>query len=515
MRLPPSFMRCAVGLSLLATAPMQARAADAAAATAAPAKEPRTILAIPFAPTQDAQDWMGVAIAEALNDSVVQDNNDNFLTLKQLDAVLRRRNERLNDPRIPAQAIELARAVGATDLLAGSVSLKGDEAKLEGKLIHIATGGETKTASVDGPKSQLPRLAFELGEKLLGANKAGPMTKSAKAMEMLAKCEVDLDRQSVGPRAHIVLVGERLAQADELCQGALAADSKLGLAHAYEAVLLSLHDKNVDARKEAALSQTFKRYVPMGTLADAFAARRAGDANAARAVLETAVHEHPGFLHAIGYLAEEQEDLNQNQAAYDWWSQYLARAPGHPFATARAGRALARLGKAPEGIALTKKALERSPNDPELLIELASRHIDAGEMDRAEAILLDVEKVSPSRPLAWLRLGYLDMKQNKLPQARDQFLSAIKQASGDDEARWRAVAYSDLAELAAQQGQFDAAIENLKQAAKEGMHKLPCDTPELAKFKGKPQFDRVCSDAAANPGGLVDDEDVVGVDVVQ
>jgi len=511
MNLPSSLARGVVAGALIACVVVAARAlADSAPANS----NARTILAVPFAPAQEAADWMGVAIAESLTDAVVQANQDNFLTLKQLDAVLRRRALRLNDPKVASSALELGRSVGATDLLTGTVAVKGDQVKIDAKWIRASDGSEVAHAHVEGAKANLPTLAFDLGEQLLHANsKLGPMTKSARALELVAECAVDLDRQSVGPRAKSMLSGDKLKSSEEICQAALAADHALGLAHAYEAILLSLRDRNADARKEAALAQTFHRYVPMGALADSFAARRAGDLAAARAALETAAREHPGFLHAIGYLAEEQEDLNQNQAALDWWTQYLARAPGHPFATARAGRALARLGKPADGIALSKKALERSPNDPELLIELASRYIDANQLVDAEKILLDVEKVTPHRPLAWLRLGYLYQREGKVQPAREQFMASIKQGVAEDEARVRAVAWADLAQLEGQENQYDAAVEALKGAAKEGLHKLPCDAPELVKYKGKPQFDRVCKDAAGAPGGLVDDEDVVGINV--
>jgi tetratricopeptide (TPR) repeat protein len=509
MRPSHSVLRLAV-VAALFSAPIHAAETPPAKANA------KTFLAVPFAASGDAPDWMGVAIAETLTDLVVQSNADNFLTLKQLDAVLRRRQERLNDARVAQSALELAHVVGATELLAGTVTLKGDQLTISGRWTRVSDGTLVKEATLEGAKANIATIAFDFGEKLLGTKiAAGPMTKSSKAMEMVSKCAIELDRQSVGPRARVVLTGERLESAESTCQGALNADHKLALAHAYEAVLLALHNRYPDARKEAALAQTFKRYVPMAPLADSFAARRSGDVAAARAALETAVHERPGFLHAIGYLAEEQEDLNQNQAALDWWTAYLARAPGHPFATARAGRALARLGKPQDGIALTHKALERSPNDPELLIELASRHIDANEFDKAEAILLNVEKVTPRRPLAWLRLGYLYQRQGKLPQATEQFKSSIKQGTDDDQARLRAVAYADLAQIAGQENKFDDALDALKGAAKEGMHKLPCDSAELSKYKGKAPFDRVCKDAEKQPGGLVDDEDVVGVDVVQ
>src|SRR5260370_2409542 len=61
-----------------------------------------TILGVPFEPKGDAPPASGVALAESILDVVVQGKIDNFLTLKQLDAVLRRRDLRLTDADIPA-----------------------------------------------------------------------------------------------------------------------------------------------------------------------------------------------------------------------------------------------------------------------------------------------------------------------------------------------------------------------------------------------------------------------------
>ena len=51
-----------------------------------------TILVTPFATKGDAPQGAGVAVGEAILDVVVQANADSFLTLKQLDSVLRRRD---------------------------------------------------------------------------------------------------------------------------------------------------------------------------------------------------------------------------------------------------------------------------------------------------------------------------------------------------------------------------------------------------------------------------------------
>jgi len=60
-----------------------------------------TILVMPFATKGDAPQGAGVAVAEAILDVVVQANADSFLTLKQLDSVLRRRDLRSTIPASP------------------------------------------------------------------------------------------------------------------------------------------------------------------------------------------------------------------------------------------------------------------------------------------------------------------------------------------------------------------------------------------------------------------------------
>src|SRR2546423_6336645 len=80
-----------------------------------------TILVVPFVPRGDAPPAAGIAVAEAVLDVLVQANRDDFLTLKQLDAVLRRRDLRLADAAVAAPALELARPLGAPDVVTGGV----------------------------------------------------------------------------------------------------------------------------------------------------------------------------------------------------------------------------------------------------------------------------------------------------------------------------------------------------------------------------------------------------------
>jgi len=75
-----------------------------------------TILVTPFATKGDAPQGAGVAVAEAILDVVVQANADSFLTLKQLDAVLRRRDLSLDDAGLSLLAAELGRTLGIEEV---------------------------------------------------------------------------------------------------------------------------------------------------------------------------------------------------------------------------------------------------------------------------------------------------------------------------------------------------------------------------------------------------------------
>lgn len=497
---------------LVLLAALAASAAPPAARAKAAAEPPRTLLAVPFAPAGEAPEWAGVAIAEGLTDAVVQANQDNFLTLKQLDSVLRRRDLRLNDPKAPQLGLELARALGATELLTGSALQKDDRISLEGRRLRVADGAQLASATVHGTLAGLPALTLKLAAQLLGAAPAkGPITKDVKALELLARCTIELDRQSLGPRARNALQGAKLDAAERVCQAALQADPRLGMAHAWRGVLLVLRGKNIDGRQKGVDAQGFGRFVPEGTLAEWFGARRGGDQDGARGALQRAVAAHPGFLHAIGYLGEERQDAGDEKGAFEWFDKYLQRAPGHPWATGRAARALARLGKKEEAIALTRAALARS-DDPELRIELASRLLDANQDAAAEKVLLAVqESARPERPLAALRLGWLYMRTGRNKEARAQFLRAVRQATRDDEQRTRGIAYADLAMLAGREELFDNAIEALQAASAEGHRSLPCGAPELAKWKGRPEFDKACAEVPAP--AIEPDEEVVEVEL--
>src|SRR5882724_11326778 len=97
-----------------------------------------TILVTPFATKGDAPQGSGVAVA--ILDVVVQANADSFLTLKQLDAVLRRRDLSLDDVGLSALAADLGRTLGATDVVTGEVWLEEGRWRIAARRLRVADG---------------------------------------------------------------------------------------------------------------------------------------------------------------------------------------------------------------------------------------------------------------------------------------------------------------------------------------------------------------------------------------
>jgi tetratricopeptide (TPR) repeat protein len=474
---------------------------------------PRTVLAVPFALRGEAPEWAGLAVAELITDAVVQQDRDNFITSGQLDVALRRRDLRLVDAGVPAAALELGRALGATDVVAGALQQNGPSVSIEARHHRGRDGRTIRTARVEGPSEELPRLAHRVAVELLGTQPAQPpMTSDSAALEQVVRCELELIRQPLGPRARPILNNQHLYAADESCGAALDADPGLGLGHAGLSVALAARDELVEAEAEARRAQE-GRFVPLAVLAEAWIVRRRGDAKRATALLQAACARHPGFLQALGYLGEERSEAGDETAALAAFSRYLARSPNHPWAMARKARALSRLGKKGAAVALTRAALERNPGDPEIRIELASRYLEQGKDALAEEQLRLALAAQPVRPLAALRLGALYLRQRRLDEARAALLQALREARREGEAPTRAAAHADLARLSAMAGDADEAVAELHLARAEGLQKLPCAEPELRPLAAKPELAALCgpSNAAKTPS-WDEDEDLLAID---
>ena len=475
---------------------------SSAALAAAPPKVKETskdsavVLVVPFSTGDDVPDWSGFALQELITDLVAQSGNGSFVSSKQLDSVLRRKDLQLYDAADLEVALPLAKALGATDVIVGEIKREGGKTVVTAQRFVVNAKAASRSASATGGADELPAIAVDLAAKLLDVKvKQGPMTGNAKALEQAALCWLELVRYPLQPRVGAAPALDHADAVEAKCKAAVDADAAFGWPRAGLGILKALRDKPADGRADAKESQK-GRFNAYGYIAESFAARRAGDLPAAKAALEWGIKERPGFLLAVGYLAEDRMEAEDYRAAVAAWDRYLKKAPHHPYALGQKAKALGYLHKDREALSITRQALDFDPGDPELLIELASRQIDAKQEQDAEATLRQAMDARPPRPLAWLRLGYLYMKQNRAQDAHDILVEAVTYAYREDEARTRGIAFADLGVVAAMQNKYGEAVEYLSAARAEGNNKLPCNAAEFKTYKGKPEFEAVCAGAA-------------------
>jgi tetratricopeptide (TPR) repeat protein len=473
-------------------------------------RAPGTILVVPFAIGDETPDWAGLAVSEVIVDALAQQNRYNFVALKQLDAALRRRGVRLADAALPATAAGLARALGATDVIAGEVVRSGGSVVIEARYLGAKTGEPLRTARAQGSFAALPDLAQQVAVQLRLARPGSlPMTQDAAALEQLVHCELAVMAQPLGPRARPLLTNETLHAAEESCGAALESDGSLGLAHAALSVALAARGNFAEAREQVEAAQS-GRFVPFAAAAESWIARRRGDAAEATAVLRRVIAAHPGFLYAYGLLGEDRSEAGDAAGSLQVFDRYLARAPFHPWAMGKRGRELSRLGRKDEAIAVTRAALARDPGDPELTIELATRCMEAGKDGLAEEQLKLALTARPVRPLASLRLGALYVREGKLAEGRAALEQAVQQAKRAGQASTRAGAHVELARLEAISGKSAEMIEELRRARGDGLGKLPCAEPAFARWKDLPEMAELCA-KGARTAAVSDDQSDDGV----
>ena len=484
---PRSLLAALVALS---SAPVLAAALTKPKETS---KDSAVVLVVPFSTGDEVPDWAAFAVQELIIDLLAQSGNGSFVSSKQLDSVLRRKDLQLYDAADLEVALPLAKALGATDVIVGEIKREGGRTVINAQRLVVAARAASRTASATGGNDELPAIAVDLAGKLLDVKvKQGPMTASAKALEQASLCWMELVRYPLQPRVGAVPALDHADVTEARCKAAVDADAAFGWPRAGLGILKALRDRAAEGRADAKESQK-GRFNAYGYIAEAFAARRAGDLPASKAALEWGIKERPGFLLAVGYLAEDRMEADDYKAAATAWDRYLKRAPHHPYALGQKAKALGYLKQDRQALALTRQALDFDPGDPELLIELASRQIDANQDQEAEATLRQAMDARPPRPLAWLRLGYLYMKQNRPQDAHDILVEAVTYAYREDEARTRGIAFADLGLVAAMQNKYGEAVEYLGAAKAEGNSKLPCNATEFKSYKGKPEFEAVCA----------------------
>ncbi len=393
------------------------------------------------------------------------------LHVKQLLRALERHRIELRELGDPAVAARARTLLGAPVFIFGKLSEADGKWQLEVR--RLDDKGPSPPQVVTLPAG-LP-AAIEAGGRALAAAVAGedkalaaPLgTTSAAAAASYATCYGILIRQPISIDSPTVLSAADLERAVKSCRAAVAADAKFESAWAALGLALAISGQDADAVQALVRVRPEGRYQPLYWLARYWLVTRYQSPAAGVTALQQALKEHPGFLLARGYLAEHLAVTGKLDEALKVLQDYSTVLPKNAFVRGRISSTLAKLGRHDEAIAAAKAGIELDRTDPEAVLELGSRYLDAGKRDEAIEVLQSAVS-GRSRGELFLRLGWAHFGKGDLAKAEALFLRAEAAATAPGEWRTRARARADLARVSEKRGDSVGARNAIERALEEG-----------------------------------------------
>lgn len=422
---------------------------------------------------------LGFGIADRAGALLLTSGDYNHVHLKQALSLGRSHGWRLAD------LAQLDTARSAAELLGAQVGVCGrvQAAKPAGfrlKLVafdlrtgktrqqEVALPADRARAVAQGSAKVAALVAALDGVELPAGDGVQPASKSAAAMADYLSCAAVLIVQPMGLRKSHVVDPDRLAGALGKCQRAVELDPGLTAAWAALSLARSLVLKHEQAAAALGRARQTSGYLPLRTLAHYWLATRFRSSAEGAAVLRRAIQQQPGALVFHTYLGEHLNISREYRAALAVWQRYQQLVEQSPYARAQQGYSLARLGEMERSLAVTREACRAEPDNLDLQLELASRLVDAGELDEAEKLLRPMVEHPRVFGEVLLRLGYVYLLQRDHERAAHWLGRALALAQGPNEWRTRGRTRYDLAILAARQGRLDEAEKQLLAAAEEG-----------------------------------------------
>lgn len=493
-------------LSLLLLSALLAPPAAHAARTSSVAAARATVLVIPFAAEESDVD-LGYATAFKVLGAFEALDAFNLTHPKQLARALEQRKGVADDIRSPKGLKNAAVMLGARWVVTGSLKRAKDSVAIKVTAWSAADG---RTASADVPGKELlaaldlvPAKSLDLlaglglagvpASKLPPAAQLAPVTRNGDALVEYAACNRALMRQPISVRDPVVLDATQIREAIGHCRTASTLDPAFAEARATLGFAHALLGEQAEAEEALASVKESKTFIPDYWLGKFWTISRFYDPALAVQTLEQLTSQRPGFLIARGYLGDSYNILGKHKEALATFERYLADVPDQPWVLSRIGYSQAKLGDTAAAIEWTKKALRVSPGDPELLLEMASRFIDAGRPDDARVVLLRVIADGGGRGEVHLRLGYAYLLLGKDHDAERELILALDKAKAQSEWRTRGRARFNLAKLWMRQNAPDLALRQLEYAVSEGFRDLAVfdRDPDLAKLKGDARYARI------------------------
>jgi TolB-like protein/Tfp pilus assembly protein PilF len=290
---------------------------------------------------------------------------------------------------------EIGRELGVSTVLEGSVRKSGEMVRITTQLINAADGFHLWSETYDRKLTEVFAVQDEIARAVVTALKLKLLPQAA--------------QRPVDPEAHdLVLLAGHLARqgtADAIAQAIAALEKAVAIDPGYAVAWASL----AGARQVAA-DQDPVRFPPESTFPAAFAAA------------EKAIALGPDV--ATGWLARGGLRTNVSK---DWagarsdYERALSLSPGLAPILGALAWLDALQGQLPKAIAEARKMAAADPLVPGPWIQLSGFYLGTGELDQAESSAARALQISPGHVRALRNLGFAQLLQHHLPEARATF----------------------------------------------------------------------------------------------
>lgn len=502
----PTFARLV--LTVITLSAVAIPGAEALAAKKSQGKALRVVGVAPFTSTSTSEyQWIGPAIAGALALRIHQQDELGALTLRQINAAMRHDRLRRGDLVDPDKAVQLGRQLGADVLVTGTYEARWPDIDIHLTILspqqkrkkilskQQLSGGLDDLLSLEAKIAEA--LAKALGAKQPDVSPGTFGTDNLRAWRAVTLATEVLNWQSLSPRAADPNAQLRLPEATiKDSQRQLIEATKLapnfGEAWALLGVTQALLKDTGKAWKSFGRATSLGAgHHPTAVLGSSFVRMREGRFDDAATILRNAIGKHPGFLHARGYLGELYNHRGRHREALKAFQGYQAAVPKQPWVMTQVGYSQARLGDHRNAIANTIAAVGILPGSPSLLLQLASRYIDAKKYIGAEDALLQLTKLHPQIARGYVRLGYVYLLQGKDELAIPITEKALVQAQRGHSDRDKAYAHLNLTRAYGHLGRLEEAFHHLGEAKRIGvvsLDELSAD-PKLKTMQQDPRFE--------------------------
>ena len=459
-----SLRTCGLALAFALPGLIGSSAEAAPTVTSTSAASKPTVLVVPLAGATKALQDLGYAAAFRTIGVFQATNGFNLMHPKQLARALESRSALLGDVRTADGLRKASVWLGARWAVTGVLAGAGKKTTIKLLAMDVASG---KKLEADIPaadtmvvidamsekslelldKLGMPGAAAALAARPKALASASPMTQNAGALGEYGACARILMQQPISIRDPVLLEGAALDDGITHCKTAASLDADFVDARAALGFAYALKGDQKLAEEYLASVKNARGFLPDYAIGRFWVLNKYYDTNMAVEALEQVVEKHPNFMIARGYLGDSLNILKRHDAALEVFHAYLAEVPDQPWVMSRIGYTYAKLKNFDAAVEWTKKALRVTPADPELLLEMASRFVDAGRYDDARTVLARIVADGGARGEVYLRLGYVYLLSGKLADAERELHKALRLATKQSEWRTRGRARYDLAKL--------------------------------------------------------------------